>query len=185
MFDTDFQEDHTSRRARPRLFSLLLILGGILIGVVLVLALQMFVHPAGPTNNNASSASVNAPTVQSGNGGSQSKLPGDGPQSKDNDRPQYFWDILKSQVAQGLHLSVDQVKTKLQSGQHIQDVANAQGISQDQLHSIEINAIQSADDEMVRRGFTTQPNVGYDMQRWTQEEPMQLNGDVGNAFLMH
>lgn len=176
MFDTDFQEDHTSRRARPRLFSLLPILGGILIGVVLVLTLQMFVHPAGPTNNNASSASVNAPTVQSGNGG---------PQSKDNDRPQYFWDILKSQVAQGLHLSVDQVKTKLQSGQHIQDVANAQGISQDQLHSIEINAIQSADDEMVRRGFTTQANVGYDMQRWTQEEPMQLNGDVGNAFLMH
>ena len=176
MFDTDFQEDHTSRRARPRLFSLLPILGGILIGVVLVLALQMFVHPAGPTNNNASSASVNAPTVQSGNGG---------PQSKDNDRPQYFWDTLKSQVAQGLHLSVDQVKTKLQSGQHIQDVANAQGISQDQLHSIEINAIQSADDEMVRRGFTTQPSVGYDMQRWTQEEPMQLNGDVGNAFLMH
>lgn len=180
MFETDFQEDYTPRRPKPPLFSVLFLLGGIIIGVALVLAWQaLFVHPAGSTISTASSASVRAAATQSGNNNPSNN----GPQSKDNDRPPYFWDILKTHVAQGLHLSVDQVKTRLQSGQHIPVVAAAQGVSLDQLHTIEINAIQAADNEMVHRGFTTQPNIAADMLRWQQEEPMQLNGDVTNAFL--
>lgn len=182
MFENEFQDYNAPRGVRKtRLSSFLPLLGGIMIGVVLVLAWQVFLHPAGPANHTGSPPGVNTPSAQSSEGGSSSNSP----QSKDRDRPPYFWDIFKSQIAQGLHLSVDQVKTKLQTGLHIQDVAAAQGISQVQLHSLEIGAFQAADNEMVRRGFTTQPNISYDMQRWMQEGPMQLNGDVTNFFLQH
>src|SRR6266480_7367111 len=51
---------------------------------------------------------------------------------------------VANQVAQGLHMTVDQLKTQLQSGKSLTDIATAQGVSASQLHTLVINAVQNA-----------------------------------------
>lgn len=55
---------------------------------------------------------------------------------------QYAPDIEK-QIAQGLHLTSDQLTQQLQAGKTLRDVAKAQNISPAQLRTIISNAIQS------------------------------------------
>lgn len=182
MFDENFQEPTSrhSRRMPTNLLAALSLIIGMALGVGLVLGWQWVAHTGTPATPQSMD---NTPAAPQSTTNASSDEKGSGPTSKDNDRPQYFWDTLKAHTAQGIHLSVAQVKAKLRTGQHIQDIAAAQGVSLEQLHTIEINAFQAADNEMVRHGFTTQANIGYDMQRWRQEETMQLNADVMNAFL--
>src|SRR5216683_7693520 len=59
---------------------------------------------------------------------------------------------VATQVAQGLHLTVDQLKTQLQSGKSLSDIATAQGVSSSQLHTIVTNAIQNAVTKAVSAG---------------------------------
>src|SRR6266568_2981313 len=50
---------------------------------------------------------------------------------------------LTNQVAQGLHLSADQLQAQLQAGKSLDDIAAAQHVSSSQLQTIETNALQS------------------------------------------
>lgn len=63
---------------------------------------------------------------------------------------------IASQVAQGLHLSVNQLKADLKSGMSLDQIATAQGVSSSQLHTLVLNAIQSAVNQAVKDGNLTQ-----------------------------
>ncbi len=81
---------------------------------------------------------------------------------------------MATQVAQGLHLTVDQLKTQLQSGKSLSDIATAQGVSSSQLHTIVTNAIQSAVNQAVSAGNLTQQQATAFMQN-LQQHPNLLN----------
>jgi polyhydroxyalkanoate synthesis regulator phasin len=81
---------------------------------------------------------------------------------------------VANQVAQGLHLTVDQLKTQLQSGKSLSDIATAQGVSSSQLHTIVTNAIQSAVNQAVSAGNLTQQQATALMQN-LQQHPNLLN----------
>src|SRR6266849_142895 len=51
---------------------------------------------------------------------------------------------VAGQVAQGLHLTANQLMTQLQSGKSLSDIATTQGVSSTQLQTLVTNAIQSA-----------------------------------------
>jgi len=63
---------------------------------------------------------------------------------------------IASDVAQGLHLSVAQLKADLQAGQNLNQIATAQKVSSAQLHTIMTNAIQNALNRAVGAGDITQ-----------------------------
>jgi polyhydroxyalkanoate synthesis regulator phasin len=79
-----------------------------------------------------------------------------------------------NQVAQGLHLNVDQLKTQLQSGKSLSDIATAQGVSSSQLQTLVTNAIQSAVNKAVSDGNLTQQQATNIMQM-VQKNPQALN----------
>ena len=71
---------------------------------------------------------------------------------------------VANQVAQGLHMTVDQLKTQLQSGKSLTDIATAQGVSASQLHTLVINAVQNAVNKAVSDGNLTQQQATNIMQ---------------------
>ncbi len=71
---------------------------------------------------------------------------------------------VANQVAQGLHMTVDQLKTQLQSGKSLTDIATAQGVSASQLHTLVINAVQNAVNKAVSDGNLIQQQATNIMQ---------------------
>src|SRR5262249_386975 len=74
-------------------------------------------------------------------------------------------DTVQQETANGLHLMVDQVKTQVQAGKTIAQIAAAQGITQDELRSLEIHALQVANARWLQMGCITQQDVDSNMQR--------------------
>jgi hypothetical protein len=66
---------------------------------------------------------------------------------------------IKNQIAQGLHLTPDQLTAQLKSGKTLSNVATAQNISSTQLQTIVGNAIQNALKPAVANGTLTQKQV--------------------------
>jgi hypothetical protein len=93
-----------------------------------------------------------------------------------------FLATVKQHIAQGLRLTADRVSTEVQSGKQITDVAAEQGISNDQLHTIEINAYQAAFDQAVQDGTYTQDQANTYMASYRQRDPTQLNATVTTLF---
>lgn len=62
---------------------------------------------------------------------------------------------LLSQVASGLHLSASQLQSDLQNGQTLLQVAQAQKVSESQLRTIVLNAVQSTLDQAQKAGDIT------------------------------
>jgi polyhydroxyalkanoate synthesis regulator phasin len=89
---------------------------------------------------------------------------------------------VANQVAQGLHMTVDQLKTQLQSGKSLSDIATAQGVSSSQLQTLVTSAIQNAVDKAVSDGNLTQQQATNIMQM-LQKNPgaliRLLNGHIG------
>jgi polyhydroxyalkanoate synthesis regulator phasin len=81
---------------------------------------------------------------------------------------------IESQVAQGLHLTPAQLKADLQSGQSLSQIATAQHVSASQLHTIVLNAIQSALNKAVAAKSITQQQATNFMQE-LQNHPQLLN----------
>jgi polyhydroxyalkanoate synthesis regulator phasin len=81
---------------------------------------------------------------------------------------------VANQVAQNLHLTANQLKSQLQSGKSLSDIATAQGVSSSQLHTIVINAIQNALNKAVSDGNLTQQQATNFMQ-YVQNHPALLN----------
>ena len=74
-------------------------------------------------------------------------------------------DVVAQQTATGLHLTVDQVKTQVQAGKTIAQIAAAQGITPAQLRALEIHALQVANARWLQMGCITQQDVDSNMQR--------------------
>src|SRR5947209_8691503 len=86
---------------------------------------------------------------------------------------QYAPDI-KNQIAQGLHLTSDQLTAQLKSGKTLSTVATAQNISSTQLQTIVGNAIQNALKPAVTDGTLTQKQVDKLTKRF-QSNPVLLD----------
>ena len=62
---------------------------------------------------------------------------------------------LLGQVATGLHLSASTLQSDLQTGQTLAQIAKAQQVSESQLHTIVLNAVQSALSSAQKAGDIT------------------------------
>src|SRR5437588_8304327 len=129
-------------RAGRKLSSLLLLVGGVIIvGGGILLAGLLFSHsPASGSRGSAPATQVKQPSSAC-NG---SRLP---------------WDTVASETASGLHLTVAQVKAQVHAGKTIVQVAASQRISPEQLHTIEMHALQVANASWVRLGCITQQDA--------------------------
>jgi len=90
-------------------------------------------------------------------------------------QPPAYWNTLLQQAAQGLHLSVAQVKAQIKGGKSIQDVASAQGISALQLQSIEISALHTANNQMVAMKCQSQAQADANVQYYINKGPQDMN----------
>ena len=77
---------------------------------------------------------------------------------------QGYMSQINNQVAQGLHLSPSQLQSQLQSGKSLSDIAAAQHVSASQLHTIVMDAVQSALNKAVSNGDVTQQQATTFMQ---------------------
>jgi polyhydroxyalkanoate synthesis regulator phasin len=77
---------------------------------------------------------------------------------------QPYLNTVANQVALGLRMTPNQLKSQLQSGKHLSQLAAAQGVSSSQLHTIEENAVQSAVNQAAHDGNLTQQQATTFMQ---------------------
>jgi hypothetical protein len=80
---------------------------------------------------------------------------------------------IQSMVAQGLNISNRQLAMQLQAGKHLKDIAQAQGISTNQLQTLLATSIQSGFGPAVQIGQLTQAQVSSFVQQ-TQQNPVLL-----------
>jgi hypothetical protein len=146
------------RGSRKRLLPLLLLLLGVVIltggGIGLVSLL----------NSNQQTAS--ATPTSAGKAGQQSL-----PQACTPARIPL--NVVAHEAANGLHLTVDQVKAQVHAGKTFAQIATARSITAQQLRVLEINALQQANNYWLGLGCITRQDVTTNMQR-----------DVGDAVYM-
>ena len=87
---------------------------------------------------------------------------------------QKYMPDLTTQVAQGLHLSADQLQAQLKAGKSLDDIAAAQNISSSQLQTIVTNALQTTLNKAVAAGDLTQQQANQFMQ-YVQNHPEALD----------
>ena len=90
---------------------------------------------------------------------------------------QYTPDI-KNQIAQGLHLTSDQLTTDLKGGKTLSTVATAQNVSATQLQTVIANALTSGLQPAVNDGSLTQQQVTKLVKRY-QANPALLDHLLG------
>ncbi|BCL77615.1 hypothetical protein ccbrp13_00800 [Ktedonobacteria bacterium brp13] len=158
------------------LSSLLLALLGLAVVVVIIaFGLPLLLQNANGANNPntggtdpiGGQSTPAAPPANKGSGGGYSDA---------------FLTTVKEHIAQGLHLTVDQVTAQVSGGKQSTDVATAQGISANQLHTIELNAYQAAFDQAVQQGVYTQSQAVSYMDSYRQRDPGRHNDNVTFLF---
>ncbi len=154
------------RRSSKSLSVIFLLLGGLIVlGGGGLLAWQLLPHQ-GASNGNAN------PTVAKGKA-----------TALDPCRSRLPVDKLRQGVADGLHLSVDQVKDEVHVGKKIQDIAAERGVSQKQLYALEIRSYQDGLAYYQRIGCLQPGDADYNRDMSYQSEtPVQLNADFTNFF---
>ena len=90
---------------------------------------------------------------------------------------QYAPDI-KNQIAQGLHLTPDQLTTQLQAGKTLSDIATTQKISASQLQTVVGNALQTSLQPAVTDGTLTQRQLDRLIKKY-QNNPSLLDHLLG------
>ncbi len=80
---------------------------------------------------------------------------------------------IQRMVAQELNISNKQLAMQLQAGKHLKDIAQAQGVSDNQLQTLLAHSIQSGFGPAVQIGQLTQAQVSSFVQQ-TQQNPMLL-----------
>ncbi len=88
---------------------------------------------------------------------------------------------LLNQVASGLHLSASQLQSDLQNGQTLVQIAQAQNISQSQLHTIALNAVQSTLNQAQQAGDITQSQEAAFLQ-YLRKHPGVVNAVLNHKF---
>jgi hypothetical protein len=92
-----------------------------------------------------------------------------------------YEDAVKQSLSQQLHVDVSQLAHETQANQDgLFGVADARSLSQDQLHTMLLNAFQSANDQMESLDHWTHQQAGTEMQYWKQREFKALAGDVSS-----
>ncbi len=189
---TNILQSRPQRRSKRGPALLLLLLGGVLIiGVIAIVAWQVLLPHLPSTGSSAAGTSTS-----SRKGDNNSATP---PGWND---PAIYWQTIREQIAQGLHLSVAQVTANLQAagatstatpstnknaaspdpGAPMTAVAAQQGITTEQLRTIELNALQKACDVMVAQGKLTQTEANQRMQMFEGWDQGTMNWYVMHAF---
>ena len=166
------------RRSRRRpSFSLLLLVGILVLGGGTLLAWQLVSHQPTLQKSTFQKANVTFPTQQ------PSPLPQPSVVTIDCAHyPSSYDDALRQELAQGLHLAVAQVTTQVRAGKSIQDVATAQHISPQQLSGIERYAYKVSDVQLVKGGCMSQATA----TKHPHESASALNHDFTLLFsLIH
>lgn len=88
---------------------------------------------------------------------------------------------IATEVAQGLHLSLTQLKADLKSGKSLSDIATAQHVTTAQLRTLLTNAIQDALHKAVSAGDLTQAQADAFTQS-LQKHPALLDRLLGRHF---
>lgn len=98
--------------------------------------------------------------------------------------PAAYYQTVEEQIAQGLGLSVAQVKDGIHAdtGEGLFGVATAQGVSPDQFYSIEIEAHKVASAQMVASGVWTQQQADATVQYWQGRDAKALGSDMTDWF---
>jgi hypothetical protein len=101
--------------------------------------------------------------------------------------PAAYYQAVEEQIAQGLSLSVAQVKAGIHAdpGEGLFGVATAHGVSPDQLYTIEITAHETASAQMVASGVWTQAQANATVQYWRERGAKALGSDMTTWFLNH
>jgi hypothetical protein len=96
-------------------------------------------------------------------------------------------EIVKEQVAQGLHLTVAQVTAQMLAEPivDLRVVGKQQGLAQDQLYRLVLSALQTAGDYMVSSSAWTHQQADEEMQYWRQQTQLSLMNGVASWFLQH
>ena len=105
--------------------------------------------------------------------------------SGQSDPPAYY-QAVEERVAQGLHLSVGQIKAKLQAGGRgasLKALAAQQGIAERQLWAILLDAEQKGHDVLVRLGYLTQDQSKQGMHAIQSWDLTTLDQHIRNYFL--
>ena len=85
---------------------------------------------------------------------------------------------IKSQMAQGLKLTPEQLAAQLKAGKTLSAIATAQGLSTVQLQSLIATSLQNGLQPAVTSGDLTQKQVATLVKRW-QKNPKQLERLLG------
>jgi hypothetical protein len=181
MFENDFSENDQPRRSGKRHLSWLFLLGGVLVVGGLLLAWQVVLHTAVATPAHSS-----VPTSQPGlaSATSPSSSPGTRSLSPQGPPPTpLYYQTFEQQVAQGLHLTVPEVKTRLQSTPSLFALARNQGLTQQQAYNLVINALRAAGDKMVSTNVWTRQQADADLQSWQQRDQEAVDGGSTKLFM--
>ena len=137
-----------------------LLIGGAVVLVLLILGIAGFVilpKLTAPANNQASTPTVSTPTANRANKNVYAPY-----------LAQYRGPI-RSQIAQGLHLSDTQLEDQLSSGKTLSTIAADQKVSDSQLQTIVTNAFQSGFQPAVSSGNLTQKQVDALVKRMLKQ----------------
>ena len=170
----------TGKKTEWNRTSIMLALAGcVVVGLLIFFGIRLFTQQS--QNNTAiSSTQAGQSSVVRQQAGQQGQ--GTPPAGTGQGYPPAFLTTVRQQIAQGLHLTVDQVTVEVSAGKQIADVAVAQGISTNQLHTLELNAYQTAFDQAVHNGTYTQNQAHVYMENYQQRNPGQLNDNVTALF---
>lgn len=145
--------ERPERRGGRRVGALLFVLCGCLIvlGGGGVLAWQLTLHTNAPAVSTSTQA-LGSPSAKQSTGCTGAREP---------------VDVIQQQTALGLHLTVAQVQARVLAGKTIAQIAAEQGLTPTQLHDVEIQALQYANNRWQSLGCITQQDVQDNMRRDT------------------
>jgi flagellar basal body-associated protein FliL len=146
----------------------LLIISGAIVLVLVLIAVGIFAMNSGVNANSATSTST--PTV--------APQPTSKPTGPYVQALKQYGSGIKSQMAQGLKLTTDQLATQLQVGKSLSDIATAQGLSAAQLQNLIATSLQNGLNPAISSGELTQKQVTLLIKRW-QKNPKTLEHLLG------
>jgi hypothetical protein len=147
MIQSNFTDDKRLRRQGRGSSYIFLLLGGlILLGGGLLLGWQVLGRQSSPQNSTHIQANTSSAANQSVKG-----------------TPPEVAEYVRQHIAQGLHLSTEHFITKLRIGVAIGSLATQQGLTADQLRTLEVNTYQVAYDRLISDGKITRQDANIRM----------------------
>lgn len=145
--------ERPERRGRERVTALFFVLCGclVILGGAGVLVWQLALHTSTPVVYSSTPASGNSSAKQ--------------PVGCTGEREPVG--VIMQQTAQGLHLTVAQVQARVLTGKTIAQIAVEQGLTAAQLHNVEVQALQYANNYWFNMGCITRQDVQDNLRRDT------------------